>query len=554
MTAPATLSTFDFTQGDTRWHALRKRSISDLYYFADVVLGYGDKIPMRPNVHLLLCRFIEKRTGSPLLDTARYRKIEMPRETGKSSLLRAYIIQRICANRDISILLINEKELLAKDFLGDIKFQFENNDLLRALFPELIPPDLNDTIWSATRIVVQRTTGRPDPTLDTAGVGAALAGKHPDLIICDDMISREAMENARAGAWQIMHQTNRWIHQLEPIVNKSAEPFPETVFCGTRWWFGDSYEHVESAYGNGESKRPVLLRAKLDTGTQQVEAYRVGDLAVFRRAAIEDGRSIFPEKWSLDDLAKLRVRDPVLFSANYMNNPSDEITSSFKREWLQYFTWLDEGSFHYTTPAAEKKVVRLDDLDRLIIVDPGGFAERLTEDRARAAVAVLGDDLKGGGFFLDCYSEQDTYLVAIRQVVDFARRYRPRKVYVERAGQQVAFAQLLRNALSDAGIQIIVDDTTLKPGNTNKDVRILEMEPYYQGGNFYLGQGANFHEFTQQFLQYPRAQRKDIIDLLGYWPRLRRKLQPNSSKSQAQRQDAERAMARTRMASLRRGR
>jgi hypothetical protein len=541
----------DFVQGDLRWKELRKRSVNDLYWFSDVVLDYGDKIPMRPNVHLLLCKFIEKKTGSQLLDTARYRKIEMPRETGKSSLIRAYIIQRICANRDISILLINEKELLAKDFLGDIKFQFENNQLLRALFPELIPPDLNNTIWSATRIVVQRTTGRPDPTLDTAGVGAALAGKHPDLIICDDMISRDAMENARAGAWQIMHQTNRWIHQLEPIVNKSAEPFPETIFVGTRWWFGDSYEHVESAYGNGESPQKVLLRAKLESGTQQVDAYRVGDLAVFRRAAIEDGQSIFPEKWSLEDLAKLRVRDPVLFSANYMNNPSDDITSAFKLTWLKYLTWLEQDhSFHITTETAEKKVIRVSDLDRVILVDPGGFSERLTEDRARAAVVVLGDDLQGKSFFLDCYSEQDTYLVAIKQVVNFCHRYSPRKVFVERAGQQVAFAQLLRRAIQDAGLSVIVDDTSMKTGNVNKDVRILEMEPTYQGGSFYIGSGPAFHEFTQQYGQYPRAMRKDIIDLLGYWPRLRRRIQPSGTQRTEVRQAEERALARSRMASL----
>jgi len=347
-------------------------------------------------------------------------------------------------------------------------------------------------------------------------------------------------------------QERVWDLSVEGTENFVCEGF---VVHNTRWWFGDSYEHVEDAYGNGESKQKVLLRAKLESGTQQVEAYRVGDLAVFRRAAIEDGQSIFPEKWSLDDLAKLRVRDPVLFSANYMNNPTDEITSSFKEAWLKSLTWLDpDESFQITTEAAEKKVYRLEDLDKLILVDPGGFAERLTEDRARAAVVVLGDDLKGRGFFLDCYSEQDTYLIAIRQVVDFARRYSPRKIYVERAGQQVAFAQLLRLAIAEAGLSVIVDCETMKPGNTNKDVRILEMEPYYQGGNFYVSSGGSFMEFRQQYSQYPRAMRKDIIDLLGYWPRLRRKQNSGQSQRPEQRQAQERELARSRMASLRRGR
>lgn len=541
-----------FTVGDARWHSLRDRCCSDLYWFADVVLGCGEKIPMRPRTHLLLCRFIEKKTGNPALDEARYRKIEMPRETGKSTLLRAYIIQRICQNHDISILLVNEKELLAKDFLSDIKYQFENNELLRALFPELVPKDFNDTTWSATRIVVNRSTGRPDPTLDTAGVGAALAGKHPDLIVCDDMISREAMENARAGSWQIMHQTNRWIHQLDPIVNKSALPFPEIVFCGTRWWHNDSYEHIEEAYGSGEEQRPVLLRTKLpDNSVQTISAYRVGELAVFRRACIEDGRSIFPEKWSLDDLAKMRIRDPVLFAANYMNHPADDVTAVFKSEWLKTISWLDDTQLYITDNDAKKKVLRLRDLDIIFIVDPGGFGERLVESRARAAAICLGDDFTGHKFFLDCYSEQDTYLACIRKIVEWVGRYAPRKIYVERAGQQVAFAQLLREELKKAGYQTVVDDTTLKPGGKQKEVRILEMEPYFQRGEVYVGTGAGFHEFRTQFSQFPRAQRLDVLDALGYWPTVMRRHNPHSANDPAKRQQAELAQYRARRQSWR---
>jgi hypothetical protein len=158
---------------------LRQRCRDDLYWFASVVLAYGDKIPMRPDVHGPLCRFLERKTGSPLLDTARYRKIEMPRETGKSVLARAYAIQRIVRDRNVAILLINEKELLAKDFLFDIKWQFENNQLFRGLFPEIIPPELKETTWSATEYRRQPHHGPPDPTIFVAGVGAALAGKHP---------------------------------------------------------------------------------------------------------------------------------------------------------------------------------------------------------------------------------------------------------------------------------------------------------------------------------------------------------------------------------------
>ena len=519
-----TASALDFKHGDEKWQALRARCLRDLYWFAEVVLGYGPFIPMTPGPHRLLCKFLERKTGQPLLDNRWYRKIEMPRETGKSTLLRAYAVQRICQNPDIAILLVNEKEQLAKDFLGDIKWHFQSNDLFRALFSDIVPPEFRETTWSATRIVVNRSTGRPDPTIDVIGVGGAVTGKHPDLILVDDMISREAMENARAGSWQIMHQTNRWINQLDPLLNKNALPCPEITWVGTRWWHGDSYEHVEKAYGGDNPMQTCLLRTQLPNGvTQQVPAYAKGNLAIFRRAAIEDGRSIFPEKWSLDKLAEIRVRDPELFAANYLNAPADEITATFKQDWLKFFAWLDDDQIYITDQSGKKTVRALRDLDKIVIVDPGGFQEKTTDDRARAAAWMLGDDLQGNYFGLDCYAEKDTYLAAIRHIVMWAQKYGPRKIYVERAGQQAAFAQLLRQELEKAACLVPVDDTTLKPEGRAKELRILEMEPYFQRGQVYVGTGAQFHEFRTQYSQFPRAQRLDVIDALGYWPRLMRK-------------------------------
>lgn len=528
-----------FTIGDERWHAYRRRALTDLYWFDSMVLGYGDLVPMRPDVHAVMCKFVEKKTGVPELDEARFRKITVPREVGKTTLVtQGYAIQRICGNPNISILLCNEKEQNAKDYLAAIKWQFEANELLRTLFPEVIPDDLNDTTWSASRIIVKRTTGRKEPTVFVIGVGGTVTGAHPDLIIVDDMISREAMENARAGSRQIMEQTNRWIHQLEPLVNKGALPFPEIIFIGTRWWYNDCYEHIDEAYGLGDPPRAFLLRLTLETGAvQQLRAERVGDLARFTRAAIEDGQSIFPEKWSLDDLAKMRMRDAELFAACYMNSPADDITSTFKSAWLRHFTWIDPyQSLYFTSPDGTKAIRQLQDLDRILLVDPGGFGQG-TEDRARATVVVLGDDFKGHSLFLDCYSEKDSYLNAIRKIVEFAGHYAPRKIYVERAAQQAAFAQLLREHLTRAGTTIPVDDTTMKPGNKAKEVRILEMEPYFQRGQVYVGTGANFHEFKTQYSQFPRSARLDVLDVLGYWPSLMKK----SALATAQRPDERRA-------------
>src|SRR3989442_12921880 len=122
------------------WLKRRKRALGDLFFFASNVLGYANYFPLDPDTHLLLCRFLERRTGQADIDCAPIQKCEMPRGTGKTSLgTVARAIQMACANPNISILIANEKAETAESFLATIKSQFETNDQLRTLFPEVVP-------------------------------------------------------------------------------------------------------------------------------------------------------------------------------------------------------------------------------------------------------------------------------------------------------------------------------------------------------------------------------------------------------------------------------
>jgi len=526
------------TQGSEQWNELRARCLSDLYWFAATVLNYADRVPLVPHAHQLLCRFIERKTGNALLDDAHYRKIELARGWGKTTLIIARTIQRICGDPNIAILIANEKEQTARDFLHEIKTQFEGNEFLRALFPEVIPPEFRDTTWSAGRIIVNRTSGRKEPTVSTIGVGGTVIGLHFDLILVDDAISRDAMENARAGSWQIMHQVNRWIHQLRPLLNPGYLPFPEILFIGTRWWHGDCYQHIEEHFGYGETPRYVALRLTLPGGVvQQMLTYRVGDLAVFRRPAIEDGRAAFPEKWTLDELAKMRVGDEALFACNFMLDPSNEVTSTFKESWLRTYSWLDDHRILFQSGEGAKRIVATDELDVLILVDPGGFSARATEDRARAAAVVVGSTPSSEHILLDVYSEKDTFLACCRKVVEFCSTYAPRKLVVELAGQQAAFIEVLRRELDAGGVHVLIEP--VKPGVKAKEVRILGLEPLFQRGQVFIGTGANFHEFKTQYSQFPRSARFDVLDALSYLPQFVRRAPNKTMRSPSERHTAE---------------
>jgi len=311
-----------FRQGDPKWTALRQKCLSDLFFFNQIVLGYGDLFPLQPETHLLFHRFMERRTGSEFIDEAGIQLVMMPRGTGKTTCgTRGHAIQLACANPNISILIANERQENANAFLSEIKAQFEHNDLLRALFPEVIP-DFRNTTWAAEAATLKRDHSRPEPTFLTIGVGGTVTGMHFDVILCDDLISRDAMENARAGAWGIMDKTNRWVNQLKPLLNPQAQPFPWIRFIGTSWWKDDTYAYLEKAFTYEEARQSVRLSAKLPTGgSVSHNAWRAGELAVFKMRAEEGGKAVFPHIYDLDELARLRQLDPELYACLPMGQP-----------------------------------------------------------------------------------------------------------------------------------------------------------------------------------------------------------------------------------------
>lgn len=480
---------------------------------------------MREAAHKLLCRIVERRTGVETLDKAWVRKFEMPRGTGKTTVItKAYILQRICQNPNIAICLVNEKEQTAKDILGEIKHQILNNQFLRNLYPEIVPLDTKDTVWNATRIVVNRTESRNEPTVFVIGVGGTITGMHPDVIFVDDMLSREAMESSRAGSTaDLMGQINRWIHQQVPLL--SGAPDRELTFIGTRWWHQDSYEHLEESFGYGQPAQHYMLACRLEDGTtQRLPAYRVGDLVVFRRAAIEDGQPAFvslgEDKYGLESLAKLRLQDPELFAANYLNQPSDELTATFKESWLRFYDFLDgEGGnqVSFNDPAAKRRTIDIGSLDILAFVDPGGFAKLKGGDRARAAIVVTGSTVDGLHFLLDVFSERNTtYVQAQQAFIGLVRRYGIRKAFIERAAQQIVFIDQLKDLCRKEGLNILIEDVTT--GSKSKDDRILGLEEPFQRGQLYIGHGQKFLEFREQYSQFPRSARKDILDAFSMAP------------------------------------
>src|SRR6266478_39481 len=185
-------------------HELRQRCFrksGGLYYFVKVVMGYKELVT---HFHLEFCNHIQNTIQQ------RKRGYLRPRGTFKSTIIsKSYPLWRLAGGgspiiedllrfepaeqlafyqtypeqdpRNLRIMIIGESDTVAQKNLRDPKWHLQNNDLLKWLFPELIPPDTNATKWTDDEILLPRSKSFDESTITCDGVGAKRTGFHWDL-------------------------------------------------------------------------------------------------------------------------------------------------------------------------------------------------------------------------------------------------------------------------------------------------------------------------------------------------------------------------------------
>ena len=521
------MSQIKIVPGSEIWKEWRERCIkpipgrrSALYFLIAKVMGLEDKIPVTIPAHYSLCMFAERATGIPEIDSARIQLIQVPRGFGKSAIVTTGLaLQRLLAFDDYSIGIANEKQELAEGFLAVIKQEFETNDLLRVLFPERFPENFKDTTWKTDRIVIPRKKPRPiSPSVLAAGANSTVTGVHLDEWFVDDVISDKAAENALRGSFSEIEATNRWVTRLSPLLCSPERD--KMSFIGTPWYEGDTYEFIEKYFGGTQNldEPPDFqciwsLKLPGGHGTQHIPLYRRGDIAVYRRPAIVDGRSIFPERWTLEELEKKAARpeEAAFFQANYMLKPAGGLAATFKPEHLKTYE-IEGAHLRYHDQSGRTKLVPKRELTVWISVDPA-FSDKNTS--ARTAIPVVGSN-GSELFLLEDFAEHGMQVDdTAHKVVDFVMQYpQTQRIFVETIVAQVAVADAIRRVAKDRGVRLPVLHEIPSHGKERKTMRIFGMEPYFKKGIFYAH--PSHHNFRQEYNTFPRAALRDVLDAVSF--------------------------------------
>lgn len=402
---------------------LRQRALSSLYYFTKVVIGF-DKLS--PQFHFDRCQEIQD--SIPDLK----RGFLWPRGHFKSTIVtKSYPLWRLAGGgwqlahpdlppfdfnvpsldpRNQRIYLSGESDSRVVNALRNMKWHLENNKLLKWLFPEICPVDVNKTLWRDDAIKLPRSIDYDEPTIRAVGVGTKVTGYHGNIFVFDDLIGEKA-----AASDAVMVATNDYIDYVIGLADNPK--CVEWLFAGTRWKCGKA-----DSYGKLMDEQPFYRDA---------ETRPHGIRWFVHSAILETGEPAFPERFSISTLTDINVHlKDYKYSCQYLNTPSTPEGGDFPAALVK--TFIGEGE--WLVPQDGTPKCRLTDLLRISFYDlsAGGKSKEACEN----AIIILGTHPDKRRFALDAFMKNCGYREALENWYRLNDQYKCYKNYFEDKGAQ----------------------------------------------------------------------------------------------------------------------
>lgn len=443
---------------------VKTKGLEDLFVFNKHVLGVEEGKEKLGTFHKELCHFVTDNIHKKKL-------ILIPRGHLKSTLVTiGYSVQQIAKNPNIRILILNATWQMAVDFVTEIKNHLTKNEYLKELYGDLAN---NPTEWSQDRITLQRTDQNiKGPTVWASGIESNLVGSHPDLIIMDDLMTRDNT-NTREAIEKIILRYKDALDLLEPG--------GQLIVIGTRWVESDLYSwFMDKDLGIRQSYDIMIKRAY------------TGDLITG-----EGFDSLWPAKFTLKELQdRQREKGWYEFSAQYLNDPVPEEDADFKREWFQYYNYEE---------------VRGQNVKTIMSIDP---AISLEKDADYTAITVWSIDQFGNIFNRDLQRGHWKPSSIIEAIFTMYESWHPDMILLETVAYQKALAYSLREEMQAR--KRFLPIVEIKQHDKSKDQRIRSLQPLYAAKKVFHRKELSLNPYLEEeLLKFPRARHDDIIDSLS---------------------------------------
>lgn len=414
---------------------LKERALHSFWVFCQEVLDL--KLADQP--HLEMCEYLE--------DQLQPNKMMLvPRDCLKTTIgstayplwlvLKAYFKD---GNPCYRVLIDSATARLSKFVIANIRQWVKHNATLKAVFGELYDRKGDSMEGLSLSFRTQAVSAIKEPNFVASGVGAEKTGLHFDMIVMDDIVTKD---NVRTVAMR----EKTWEHyRMMQAILESDDTGQKTrlLVVGTRYSDDDLYGRmlIQDKERVAEGKPPVYA-------------------PMIRAAVDENGELFYPTKLTRDVLAHRRSVMVGLFWAQYMNDPNKD-SAPLKPEDLK---WHSIAEF-----PKELKWIRLS-------ADPA-YKEEEKIHGDYSAIVVAGWDRWNAMWILDVAMRRDLTPGAFIDLVFFmAKKWQIEGALIENPHQE-AMDILFRREMQERGFSFPI--FWVKPSRTRgKEMRWLDIQAY----------------------------------------------------------------------------
>ena len=342
----------------------------------------------------------------------------------------------------------------------------------RSIFPE--------TVLQADSKAAGRWNTSKGGDYFAIGVGGAVTGKGADLLIIDDPHSEQEATIAETNP-EVYDKVYEW-YTSGP--RQRLQPGGAIVIVMTRW-----------------SKRDLTAQVLKAAAVRGGEEWEVIDFP----AILPSGGPLWPEFWSMEELAALREELPYSkWMAQYMQDPTSEASAIIKREWWQIWEGEDPPPCEFilmSWDTAFEKNNRADysacTIWGVFYLDDDGSDPSIGKSEKGKPVANI--------IMLNAFRDRMEFPELKRTVIDQYRSWEPDGVIIEKKASGAPLIYELRS------MGIPVQEFVPTKGN-DKISRLNAVSDIFASGRVWAPQTRWAEEVIEEVASFPAGDHDDYVD------------------------------------------
>ena len=302
------------------------------------------------------------------------------------------------------------------------------------------------------------------------GIGGAVTGKGADILIIDDPHSEQEAALAETNS-EVYDKTYEW-YTSGP--RQRLQPGGSIIIVMTRW-----------------SKKDLTGRVIKADAQRGGEGWEVIEFP----ALFENDVPLWPEFWKREELVALRSELPnSKWMAQYMQNPTSEVSAIVKREWWQIWEHDDPPMCEFTIQSWDTAFLKTERSDYCACTTWGVFYQ---ENNVGVMVPHI--------ILLNSFKERMEFPELKQAAFEHYKEWEPDSLIVEAkaSGAPLVFELRARG--------IPVQEYTPSKGS-DKIARLNSVADMFASGRVWVPATSWAEELVEEVASFPSGEHDDLVD------------------------------------------